>query len=119
MSFTHATISPQHARISLPPRLDSTQAQPFRNAIQQALSTRLKRLELDCTALEYLDSTGLGLLTLARGEAEVSGCTVLLTNVRWPGPVADVLMLVHFDHLFPMTFLETPGQPAPVPLYPH
>ena len=116
MSFTLTQIAPQHARLAMPARLDSSQAQAFRSAIQQLLSGSLKRLELDCTDLEYLDSTGLGLLTLARGEAQVVGSTVTLTNIRWPGAVADVLMLVHFDQLFPMTFQETPGSTSTGPI---
>lgn len=109
MSFIHTQVASQHTRLTMPSRLDSTQAQPFRSAIQQVLAGGLKKLELDCLHLEYIDSTGLGLLTLARGEAQVVGGTVSLTNIRWPGTVADVLMLVHFDSLFPMTFNEAPG----------
>ena len=118
MSFVTTQIALERFRLTMPPRLDSTQAQAFRTAIQQLLAGSLKQLELDCTGLEYVDSTGLGLLTLARGEAEVIGSTVSLTNIRWPSAVADVLMLVHFDQLFPMTFLDVQGHhPAgPIPV---
>jgi len=74
--------------------------------MQVALSRAPRLLTLECHELVYIDSTGLGLLTLAKGEAERVGCKIALNHVPRPGAVADVLALVHFDSLFPITYLE-------------
>lgn len=106
MSFLTKPIGQMAFAITLPTRLDSAVATTFHTTIQDVLGRSPRQLQLDCREVEYIDSTGLGLLTLARSEAGRIGCQVSLVDVPRPGVVADVLTLVHFDHLFPITFTE-------------
>ena len=106
MSFKTTPLGQLSYAMALPDRLDSASSQTFHSAIQEVLGRSPRQLQLDCAQVQYIESTGLGLLTLAKAEAERIGCQVSLTNVQRPGVVADVLTLVHFDHLFPITFTE-------------
>jgi anti-anti-sigma factor len=84
-------------------RLDQTLASEagamFRGLVREALTRSPKQLHIDCTLVTYIDSTGLGLLSLARTEASRQGCQVRLVNVP-AGHPRKVLELVHFDKLF-------------------
>ena len=53
--------------------LDATASHPFRQLVRQALEDKPSYLALDFSRLTCIDSTGLGLLTLPRPEAERAG----------------------------------------------
>ncbi len=87
--------------LSLDQTLASEVGAQFKSLIRDALARTPKELHLDCRRITYIDSTGLGLLSLARTEAGRQGCTVKLINVPQGHP-RKVLELVHFDRLFGM-----------------
>lgn len=91
--------------LTLDETLGAEIAPAFRDLIREALSHSPKTLELDCTSLTYIDSTGLGLLTLTRSEATRLGCSVKLVNVN-NGHTRKVLELVKFDQIFPISYAE-------------
>ncbi|MBI1308967.1 MAG: STAS domain-containing protein [Proteobacteria bacterium] len=83
--------------------LNAEEASTFRAMVREALASSPKELVLDCSVLSYVDSTGLGLLTLARSEAARIGATVKLHNVN-NGHTRKVLELVRFDQMFAITY---------------
>lgn len=92
------------ARISLGPTLDAEQGAMFRKNIQQALTRSPQLLEIDCSQLTYIDSTGLGLLTLARTEAKRTNCRISLVSVgSYPRKVLDMMK---FDQLFHIQYAD-------------
>lgn len=102
-------LQPGTTKTSMTLVLDSTLgaevAPAFRDLIREALSHSPKTLELDCSSLTYIDSTGLGLLTLTRSEATRLGCNVKLTNVN-NGHTRKVLELVKFDQVFSISYAD-------------
>ena len=88
--------------IVLEETLTADMASAFKRLVQEALAANPKDLVLDCSSLTYIDSTGLGLLTLARGEAMRNKCNVSLDNVNH-AHTKKVLQLVKFDKLFKIT----------------
>lgn len=85
--------------------LNAEGAPVFRGMVREALARSPKELVLDCTSLNYIDSTGLGLLTLAKSEASRIGCVVKLYNVS-NGHTRKVLELVRFDQMFPIIYAK-------------
>lgn len=91
--------------LTLGDTLDAESATPFRNLVREALDAKPETLNIDMHNLTYIDSTGLGLLTLARGEAERIACTVKLTQLP-PGHPRKVLELMKFDLLFSIGYIQ-------------
>lgn len=104
MNLNHDS-QPGKAIITMDENLGTESSAIFRSLVRDALSRSPKELILDCTTLSYIDSTGLGLLTLARSEASKIGCTVSMNNMS-NGHTRKVLELVKFDQMFKMTFVE-------------
>ncbi|NBX85779.1 MAG: anti-sigma factor antagonist [Proteobacteria bacterium] len=105
---------PGHLTLQLPPQLNAEVGSQFRTKIREALGRSPKQLTIDCTHLTYIDSTGLGLLTLARSEAARIGCQITLANVGNNHP-RKVLELMKFNQLFTITYQsegQTEGQKA-------
>lgn len=71
----------------------------FRNAIKKVSEEKGKSLTIDFGDVEYIDSSALGMLMLARHEAENTGCDIELYNLR-EGHTRNVLSLVKFDKMF-------------------
>lgn len=62
------------------------------------LQAGVKTLEVDLAAVEYLDSSALGMLMLLRERAQAAGKTVVLSN---PGKmVMQILEIANFSKLF-------------------
>jgi anti-anti-sigma factor len=97
-------LSPQSVGLSLGENFGASQASQFRERTREALSRGPRELFIDCTALTYIDSTGLGLLALAQGEAAKFGCMVKLANVV-NSHVRHLLGLMHYDKIFPIVAL--------------
>lgn len=91
--------------LTLAPTLDAERATAFRQLVREALDTKPETLNIDMHNLTYIDSTGLGLLTLARGEADRIGCVVKLTQLP-PGHPRKVLELMKFDLLFSIGYIQ-------------
>jgi anti-anti-sigma factor len=94
-------LSPQSVGLSLGESLGSSDAGQFRERTREALSRSPRELLLDCSNLTYIDSTGLGLLVLAQGEAAKFGCVVKLANVV-NSHVRHVMGLMQYEQIFPM-----------------
>jgi anti-anti-sigma factor len=96
-----ATTSPGQVTLELATSLTADMGGDFRKLVRDALARSPRELIMDCSQLTYIDSTGLGLLTLARNEAGRLGCSVSLVNVTNPH-TRQVLEMVRFDQLFNM-----------------
>lgn len=71
----------------------------FREYSQQALEhPDCKRLDMDLSAVEYLDSSALGMLLLIRDKAAVLGKQVRLKGAV--GTCLKILQTVKFDEMF-------------------
>ena len=63
-------------------RLDLPSAAELRSAIDAELDRRPARLVLDLTEVEFLDSTGLGVLVAAQRKATAAGSQIVLAGAR-------------------------------------
>lgn len=81
--------------------LNAEVSHKFRSLVFEALSHSPKILVLEASQLNYIDSVGLGLLNMARDEANKIGCVISLSNVNAPH-ARKVLELVRFDKIFGM-----------------
>lgn len=87
------------ARIALKGRFDFNAHREFRSACDAALGdNEVSGVEIDFANVEYLDSSALGMLLLARERAATSGRQVHLANCR--GTVGEVLHIANFSKLF-------------------
>lgn len=71
----------------------------FREAIKRMSEAKAKNLAIDFGDVEYIDSSALGMLMLARHEAENIGCNIEFYNLK-EGQTKNVLSLVKFDKMF-------------------
>ncbi len=103
-------LSPTLVGLTLPSSFSSSQAQQFREGLRDALVRAPRELIIDCAGLSFVDSTGLGLLALAQGEASRIGCTLKLANVV-NSHVRTLLSLMQYDQLFPLVHYPMPTIP--------
>jgi anti-anti-sigma factor len=101
MSMPLVVMNSTTVALQLPATMGASQASAFRDAIRAALARVPRELLLDCAGVTYIDSTGLGLLALAQGEASKLGCTLKLANVL-NAHVRNLLTLMQYDQLFPL-----------------
>lgn len=93
------THNDRTAQLSLRGRFDFHCHREFRSACEGALARQgVGTLEIDLGEVEYLDSSALGMLLLARERAGAAGRPVRLANCR--GSVAEVLRIANFQKLF-------------------
>ncbi|MDP2828391.1 MAG: STAS domain-containing protein [Sulfuricellaceae bacterium] len=86
-------------KVSLSGRFDFNSHREFRGAYEPALTDVLVReVEIDLGAVDYLDSSALGMLLLLREKATASQKSLSLTNCR--GIVKQVLDVANFGKLF-------------------
>ncbi len=71
---------------------------PFDGVIDKLLARRARRVAIDLTQLDYMDSAGLGMLLTLRDRAERADTEVVLRNPR--SEVRELLVLACFDTLF-------------------
>jgi anti-anti-sigma factor len=78
--------------------IDTAESSKFLEDLKPLMDNANKRIELDCTKLEYICSLGLrGLLKLQK-ESHALGGSMILTHVE--GEVQKILKLTGFDRLF-------------------
>lgn len=71
----------------------------FRLLTEQALNhPECKRVDMDLSGVEYLDSSALGMLLQAKDKAAALGNSVRLTGAT--GTTRGILQAVKFDELF-------------------
>ncbi len=89
------------ARIALNGRFDFSAHRDFKRSYDAPLkSGDVRALEIDMSAVEYLDSSALGMLLMLKEIAGASNKAVALTNCR--GAVKQVLDITNFGKLFPI-----------------
>ena len=102
--FTAETVTVQivgdSAVLQLQSRVDWSAQHEFRNAIDAAVNAATRRVQVDFGAVEYIDSTVLGLLLILRAEAQARNKRVFLVNCR--DNVKAVLDIANFGKLFPI-----------------
>ena len=77
--------------------IDTAEASQFLEDLKPLMDNANKRIELDCTKLEYICSLGLrGLLKLQK-ESHALGGSMILTHVE--GEVQKILTLTGFNRL--------------------
>jgi anti-anti-sigma factor len=96
-----------HAVVRLAGELDVTGAPRLREALMTAIEGGDRHVVVDCSGLEFLDSTGLGVLVAARTRARAAGGSLLLTGAQ--PPLERLLAVTGVDGLFR---LEPPVRPA-------
>lgn len=80
--------------------LDMATAGELRQALTRILGTAPGQLTIDLSGLEFVDSTGIGVLVGGLRRAEDQGCDFAL---RFPnGPVRKVLHLTGIDQIMPI-----------------
>lgn len=90
------------AVIRLTGRFDFNAHREFRDAVDLALQgDAQKEIQVDLAAVDYLDSSALGMLLMLRDKARGTGKTVSLANCR--GAVKQVIEIANFSKLFPIS----------------
>lgn len=70
----------------------------FDSVIDKLLARKRRQVAVDLSALDYMDSAGLGMLLTLRDRAERAGSDVTLRRPR--SEVRELLVLACFDTLF-------------------
>lgn len=87
------------ARLELKGRFDFNSHRTFRSACDSAFADgAASEVEIDFTSVDYLDSSALGMLLLARERGAAAGRRVYLANCH--GMVSEVLHIANFSKLF-------------------
>jgi HptB-dependent secretion and biofilm anti anti-sigma factor len=92
--------SQDQAVIALNGRLTFTENGDFRQMLAGLEQSGAARVVLDLTALDFMDSTGMGMLLVARDLVAGRGGQVALRNAH--GQVERMLELAKFDDFFVM-----------------
>jgi anti-anti-sigma factor len=86
------------AVIVLEGRFDFNAHREFREAVDQALKDAGREIQVDLGAVDYLDSSALGMLLMLRDKAKGAAKEVALANAR--GSVKQVIDIANFGKLF-------------------
>ena len=87
--------------VRLEGRFDFQSHRDFRAVLDKALAEAAQAIQVDLGAIEYLDSSALGMLLMAQDKAKSVGKVVSLANGR--GSVKQILEIANFNKLFPMS----------------
>lgn len=94
-----SAVTDNKATLGLNGRFDFHSHRDFRAAYETALETPgVREIEINCSAVDYLDSSALGMLLLLREKAEAMGKLVVLAGLK--GTVKQVLDIANFGKLF-------------------
>lgn len=86
------------ATIALKGRFDFQAQQEFRRSVDQVLKTGKNQLTVDLSEVNFIDSSALGMLLMARESCEKTGGRVVLHHPQ--DYVSKILRLCQFDQLF-------------------
>lgn len=93
------SVENSKARIAMSGRFDFNSHRQFRDAYEEILQNpEAREVELDLGAVDYLDSSALGMLLLLREKTGNAGKSMALTNCK--GVVQQVLEVANFNKLF-------------------
>jgi anti-anti-sigma factor len=84
--------------IQLQGRFDFNAHREFREAVDLAVKESHPQIQVDLGAVDYLDSSALGMLLMLRDKAKSAGKDVSLSNAR--GSVKQVIEIANFGKLF-------------------
>lgn len=84
--------------IKLEGRFDFNAHREFREVVDRAVREAERKIEVDLDAVDYLDSSALGMLLMLRDKAKGAGKDVVLANAR--GTVKQVIDIANFGKLF-------------------
>jgi len=85
--------------ISLNGRFDFKAHRDFRESYEATIAAPgVRKLEVDMGAVDYLDSSALGMLLMLRERAQAAKKDIALTNCR--GTVKQILDIANFQTLF-------------------
>jgi anti-anti-sigma factor len=100
MNLTKTTVGNRRT-LELTGRFDFSGHRLFREAVKEAIADpRISILQIDLNAVDYVDSSALGMLLLTRENAQAANKTVAIAKAN--GTVKDVLRIAHFEKLFVM-----------------
>ncbi|MFZ2620678.1 MAG: STAS domain-containing protein [Alphaproteobacteria bacterium] len=85
--------------IKLDKLFDFESHKDFKTHIHEVMEKKPARITLNFDNVEYLDSSALGMLMLAKHEAETRNCQIAITNLH-EGHPKKVLELMKFHQLF-------------------
>jgi anti-anti-sigma factor len=95
---TNVSSTDGRSVIRLSGRFDFNAHREFRDAVDQVLKSDGQEIQVDFAAVDYLDSSALGMLLMLRDKARSSGKNVSLANCR--GAVKQVIEIANFGKLF-------------------
>lgn len=98
-----ANLKTEHetAVIRLTGRFDFSGHREFRHCYEAALQQpSVRRIDVDLNAVDYLDSSALGMLLLLKEQAEARSLPVSLLNCA--GTVREILDVANFGVMFSM-----------------
>lgn len=94
-----STTDGSNIKMALEGRFDFHSHRDFRTAYETALGTAAAReINVNFDAVDYLDSSALGMLLLLREKAEAANKKVVLSGLK--GTVKQVLDIANFGRLF-------------------
>ena len=88
----------QQVIMRLDGRFDFEARRDFDNGVQQALADKAQQIVVNLSAVEYMDSSALGMLLVLRDKANAQGKRVVLGETR--GMVKKILEVANFQKLF-------------------
>lgn len=97
--------------LQLQSRVNWSAQHEFRSAVATAVDAAANDIKVDFGAVEYIDSTVLGLLLILRAEAQAGNKSVSLINCR--DNVKAVLDIANFGKLFSISQTAVPEQIPP------
>jgi anti-anti-sigma factor len=93
------SIHDKTAILRLKGRFDFTAHRLFRDEVKSTLANAaITEIQIDLSAVDYLDSSALGMLLLSRENAQSVGKVISLARVS--GAVKQVLDIANFQRLF-------------------
>lgn len=94
----NVTVNEDRAVIRLQGRFDFNAHRGFREAIDAALASAGRVIAVDFSEVEYLDSSGLGMLLMLRDLAKAAEREAVLSGCH--GAVKQILDIANFGKLF-------------------
>jgi len=74
--------------------------QAAERSIRHLIADGIRKLVLDLTTLNYIDSSGIGVLISSNGQMEQAGGVIRIGGAQ--GAVAQVFRLIHMDRIMPL-----------------
>ena len=86
------------ARVSVTGEVDIYTAQKFKDKLYSIVDNSGKDLVIDCSGLDYIDSTGLGIFVGALKKTKLAGKNIYLENIK--DNIRKLFVITGLDKLF-------------------